>query len=169
MILFSYAFLVFAARGVVIGFFGNESRVEFFIPEGGCWDVSTMAVGMYSIFSSPYFLLTVSTKLNENGAFLSWRRQNKIFLPVSQRNRMADVFLRTSLAAPVPIEHSTTCLVRRYLPTQIWLRKRKNRRTMDFSRQNELRDLAMVTKSSISPKLKRFYQFPRLCAPLMYT
>jgi hypothetical protein len=59
MILFSYAFLVFAARGVVIDFFGNESRVEFFIPEGGCWDVSTIAVGMYSIFSSPYFLLTV--------------------------------------------------------------------------------------------------------------
>jgi hypothetical protein len=59
MILFSNAFLVFAARGVVIDFFGNESRVEFFIPEGGCWDVSTMAVGIYSIFSSPYFLLTV--------------------------------------------------------------------------------------------------------------
>jgi hypothetical protein len=62
MILFSYAFLVFAARGVVIDFLGNESRVEFFIPEGGCWDVSTMAVGMYSIFSSPYFLMTVCSK-----------------------------------------------------------------------------------------------------------
>ena len=59
MILLSYAFLVLAARGVVKDFFGNGSRVEFFIREGGCLDLSTRAVGLYSIFTAPYFLLTV--------------------------------------------------------------------------------------------------------------
>jgi hypothetical protein len=59
MILLSYAFLVLAARGFVKDFFGNGSRVEFFIHEGRCLDVSTRAVGMYSIFTASYFLLTV--------------------------------------------------------------------------------------------------------------
>jgi hypothetical protein len=35
--------------------------VEFFIREGGCLDLSTRAVGLYSIFTAPYFLLTVYT------------------------------------------------------------------------------------------------------------
>jgi hypothetical protein len=60
MILLFYAFLVLAARGVVKDYFRNGSRVEFFIREGGCLDVSTRAVGMYSIFSAPYFLFTVA-------------------------------------------------------------------------------------------------------------
>jgi hypothetical protein len=76
---------------------------------------------------------------------------------------MADVFLRTSLAASVHIEHSARCLVRRDLPTQIRLRKTKNPQTMDFSRQDEFPDLTLVTKSSITPKPNCFYQFPRLC------
>jgi hypothetical protein len=59
MILLSYAFLVLAARGFVKDFFGNGSRVEFFIHEGQCLDVSTRAVEMYSIFTAPYFLLTL--------------------------------------------------------------------------------------------------------------
>jgi hypothetical protein len=63
MILLSYAFLVLAARGFVKDFFGNGSRVEFFILEGRCLDVSTRAVGMYSIFTAPYILLTVSGNL----------------------------------------------------------------------------------------------------------
>jgi hypothetical protein len=60
MFLFSYAFLVLAGRVVVKDFFGNGSRVQFFIRGGGCLDVSTMAVEMYSIFTCPYFLLTVN-------------------------------------------------------------------------------------------------------------
>jgi hypothetical protein len=63
MILLSYAFRVLAARGFVKDFFGNGSRVEFFIHEGRCLDVSTRAVGMYSIFTAPYFLLTVIDNL----------------------------------------------------------------------------------------------------------
>ncbi len=73
---------------------------------------------------------------------------------------MADVFLRTSLAAPLPLEHSTRWLVRSDLQAQIRRRRTKNRRTMDFSRQNEYADLTMVTKSSRTPKPNRFYQFP---------
>ncbi len=42
MFLFSYAFLVLAARGVVKDFSGNGSRVEFFIREGGCLDLTVV-------------------------------------------------------------------------------------------------------------------------------
>jgi hypothetical protein len=58
MILLFYAFLVLAARGLVKDYFRNGSRVEFFIREGGCLDVSTRAVGCtafspHHTFSSP--------------------------------------------------------------------------------------------------------------------
>jgi hypothetical protein len=41
--------------------------VEFFIREGGCLDLSTRAVGLYSIFTAPYFLLTVTIATFKDG------------------------------------------------------------------------------------------------------